>query len=98
MAVYPAQNGVIAQNGELPIRLLNGLLYPRVEEEQRTHSGDEIGVSVVNQREEKTKEPCKNVEIYVRWIVHLLHLLAKSLFRGLSVLKEYTDFCQGLFQ
>ena len=26
-----------------PIRLPNGLLYPRVEVEQRTHSGDEIG-------------------------------------------------------
>ena len=31
------------QNGEQPIRLPNGLLYPRVEVEQRTHSGDEIG-------------------------------------------------------
>ena len=28
--------------GEQPIRLPNGLLYPRVEVEQRTHSGDEI--------------------------------------------------------
>ena len=32
----------IAQNDEQPIRLPNGLLYPRVEVEQRTHSGDEI--------------------------------------------------------
>ena len=31
-----------AQNGEQPIRLWNGLLYPRVEVEQRSHSGDEI--------------------------------------------------------
>ena len=38
----PAQNGVTAQNCEQPIRMPNGLLYPRVEEEQRTHSGDEI--------------------------------------------------------
>ena len=30
------------QNGEQTIRLPNGLLYPRVEVEQRTHSGDEI--------------------------------------------------------
>ena len=30
------------QNGEQPIGLPNGLLYPRVEVEQRTHSGDEI--------------------------------------------------------
>ena len=28
--------------GEQPIRLPNGLLYPRVEVEQRTHSGNEI--------------------------------------------------------
>ena len=40
--VYPAQIIVTAQNGEQPIRLPNGLLYPRVEVEQRTHSGDEI--------------------------------------------------------
>ena len=40
--VYPAQIGVTAQNGEQPIRLPNGLLYSRVEVEQRTHSGDEI--------------------------------------------------------
>ena len=26
-----------------PIKLPNGLLYPRVEVEQRTHSGDEVG-------------------------------------------------------
>ena len=39
----PTKNGVIAQNGEQPIRLPNGLLYPRLEVEQRTHSGDEIG-------------------------------------------------------
>ena len=36
------QIGVTAQNGEQPIRLPNGLMYPRVEVEQRTHSGDEI--------------------------------------------------------
>ena len=41
-AVYLAQNGVTAQNGEQPVRLQNGLLYPREEVEQRTHSGDEI--------------------------------------------------------
>ena len=40
--VYPTQIGFMAQNGEQPIRLPNGLLYPRVEVEQRTHSGDEI--------------------------------------------------------
>ena len=32
-----------SENGEQPIRLQNGLLYPRVEVEQQTHSGDEIG-------------------------------------------------------
>ena len=26
-----------------PIKIADGLLYPRVEKEQRTHSGDEIG-------------------------------------------------------
>ena len=31
-----------AQNGKQPIRLPNGLLYPRAEVEQKTHSGDEI--------------------------------------------------------
>ena len=41
--VYPAQIGVTAQNGEQPIRLPNYFLYPRVEVEQRTPSGDEIG-------------------------------------------------------
>ena len=41
-AVNPMQNGVAAQNGEQQIRLPNGLLYPRVGVEQRTHSGDEI--------------------------------------------------------
>ena len=41
-AVFPTQNGVTAQNGEQQIRLQKGLLYPRVEVEQRTHSGDEI--------------------------------------------------------
>ena len=40
--VYPAQIGVTAQNSEQPIRLPNRLLYPRVEVEQQTHSGDEI--------------------------------------------------------
>ena len=34
--------GVTAQNSEQPIRLPNGLLYPRVEVEPRTHFGDEI--------------------------------------------------------
>ena len=29
-------------NGEHPIRLPNGLMYPGVELEQRSHSGDEI--------------------------------------------------------
>ena len=38
----PRKNGVTAQNCEQPIRLSNGLLYSRVEVEQRTHSGDEI--------------------------------------------------------
>ena len=38
---FHAQNGVTAQNDEQPIRLPNGLLYPRVEVEQRTHSGEE---------------------------------------------------------
>ena len=33
------------QNGEQPIRLPSSLLYPRVEVEQRTHSGHEIGDS-----------------------------------------------------
>ena len=32
----------LPRNGEHPIRLPNGLLYPRVEEEQRLHSGDDI--------------------------------------------------------
>ena len=32
------------QNGEQPIRLSNGLLYPRVDVEQRTSSGEEIGL------------------------------------------------------
>ena len=45
--IYPVQNGVTAQNGEKPIRLPIGLLYPRVEVEQRTHSGDKIGLSSV---------------------------------------------------
>ena len=40
--VYPVQNGVTSPNSEQPIRLPNGLLYPRVEVEQRTHSWDEI--------------------------------------------------------
>ena len=40
---YVKINGVTTQNGEQPIRLPNGLLYPRVEVEQQTHSGDEIG-------------------------------------------------------
>ena len=40
--VYPAQIGVTAKNGKQPITLPNGFLYPRVEVEQRTHSGDEI--------------------------------------------------------
>ena len=31
-----------------PIRLPNGLLYPRVEAKQRTHSGDEIAPSCCN--------------------------------------------------
>ena len=44
-AVCPPQNGVTAQNGEQPIKLPNGFLYPRVEVEQRTHSGDEIDIS-----------------------------------------------------
>ena len=39
----PSQYGLAAQNGEQPIGLPNGLLYPRVEAEQGTHSGDEIG-------------------------------------------------------
>ena len=43
--VYPLQIGFTAQNGEQPIRLPNSLLYPRVEVEQRTHSGDEIASS-----------------------------------------------------
>ena len=34
------------QNSEQRTRLQNGLLYPRVEVEQRTHSGDEIGESL----------------------------------------------------
>ena len=32
-----------AKSGEQCIRLQNGPLYPRVEVEQRFHSGDEIG-------------------------------------------------------
>ena len=36
---FTRQNGVTAENGEQPIRLPNDLLYPRVEVEQRTHSG-----------------------------------------------------------
>ena len=40
---------VTAQNGDQPIILPNGLLYPRVVVEQRTHSGDEIAVSFVLQ-------------------------------------------------
>ena len=47
--VYPAQIGVTAQNGEQPIRLPNGPLYPRVEVEQRTHSGHEIALWVIEQ-------------------------------------------------
>ena len=43
-AVYPEQDEITAQNGEQPIRLPNGLLYPRVEVVQRTHPGDEIGL------------------------------------------------------
>ena len=34
------------QNGEQAIRLLNGLMYQREEVEQRTHSGDEIGMTM----------------------------------------------------
>ena len=48
-AVYPAQNRVTTLNGEQPIRLANGLLYPKVEVEQRTHSGDENGYTAVSQ-------------------------------------------------
>ena len=43
--VYPPRIGVTAQNSEQPIRLPNGLLYRRVEVEQRTHSGDETELS-----------------------------------------------------
>ena len=32
----------VFKHGEQPIILQNGLLYPREEVEQRTHSGDEI--------------------------------------------------------
>ena len=41
----PHKKGVTAQKSQQPIRLPNGLLYPRVEVEQQTHSGDEIGLS-----------------------------------------------------
>ena len=41
---FTGRNGVTAQNVEQPIRLPNGLLYPRVELEQRAHSGDEVGL------------------------------------------------------
>ena len=44
------QNGVTAQNGEQQIRLPNGLLYGRVEVEQRTHSWDKIGLLHYNYR------------------------------------------------
>ena len=39
----PQKTELPSQNGEQPIRLQNGLLYTRVEVEQRTHSGDQIG-------------------------------------------------------
>ena len=38
----PRKSELQPKNGEQPIRLPNGLLYPRVEVEQRTHSGEEI--------------------------------------------------------
>ena len=38
------------QNGEQPIRLPNGLLYPRVKVEQRTHSGEYSGDEIVSNR------------------------------------------------
>ena len=53
-----SQNGVTAQNGEQPIRLPNGLLYPRVEVELRTHSGNEI-----EQRTHSGDEIGKDVQI-----------------------------------
>ena len=39
---WPRANRVTAQNGKQPIRLPSGLLYRRVEVEQRAHSGDDI--------------------------------------------------------
>ena len=46
------------QNGEQPIRLPNGFLYPRVEEDQRTHSGDEIdGLMTKNVKEKTASRP-----------------------------------------
>ena len=40
--MFDTQIGVTAPNSEQPIRLPNSLLYPKIEVEQRTHSGDEI--------------------------------------------------------
>ena len=56
--VYPMQNGVTAPNGEWSVRLPNGLLYPRVEVVQQTHSGDEIAATVDLQQ--LTKVPLKS--------------------------------------
>ena len=44
----PRKTGVTAQNDEQPIKLQNGFLYPRVQVEQRTHSGDEIEATVLH--------------------------------------------------
>ena len=45
----PRKSDLQPKNGEQPVRLPNGLLHPRVEVEQRTHSGDEIGTQTIKQ-------------------------------------------------
>ena len=42
------------QNGKQPIRLPNGLLYPRVEVEQRIRSGDKIGSLIIFVQRKRT--------------------------------------------
>ena len=50
-----------------PIRLPNGLLYPRVEVEQLTHSGDEILLWVVRVVQKDPKDNESEVESFFFW-------------------------------
>ena len=51
MAVSPRKTKIPRKTELQPIKLPNGLSYPRVEEEQRTHSGDKIGSSAIQSQQ-----------------------------------------------